>query len=184
MLGLKGFIGPIGDDIPSIFPIVAGILIFLTSMLYVDSQFSERNAYLETRSATLQLSYVATDKGFMGDSKFLEKCTEMKLFASKKQLKFATILKKYCGPMVFSKSENLKITKSTKTFGLVSAEVEDMICSSDEKISSTVPKDPLLVEAISIPSKNAILLSYPIAVDCGNSNRGLGLITIAGWRGA
>ncbi|MBI5224475.1 hypothetical protein HY989_01245 [Candidatus Micrarchaeota archaeon] len=184
MKGLRGFIGPLGDDIPSIFPIVAGILIFLTSMLYIDSQFSERNAYLETRSATLQLSYVATDKGYMDDAKFIEKCTEMNLFAQKKQLKFATILKKYCGPMVFSDSENLKITSSQKTFGTVTSIVEDKVCSSDETISKVTPNPPISAQAISIPSKNAILLSYPIAVDCGNSNRGLGLITIAGWRGA
>ncbi|MFH0971246.1 MAG: hypothetical protein V1835_01635 [Candidatus Micrarchaeota archaeon] len=181
---LKGFIGPLGDDIPSIFPIVAGVLLFITSLMYITSQVDQRNAYLDVRAATLRMSYIATDKGYMEDLQFTSKCTnDFKPFAGKNNIEFAVILKKYCGPIKFADDENLKITRRQIDWGNgVQVPISDMICSSNASIEGVAPEDVHAANPLAFPFRDTVILSYPIAVDCGNALRGLGLISVAGWR--
>jgi hypothetical protein len=172
-----GLIGPLGDDIPSMFPIIAGIMIFIVSFIYISDQLAARNIYLELRKTTLQMSYIATEKGYMSNNEFDEKCDyQFKPFASKNSLSFAVILKKYCGTVKFTDQETLIIRKETVNGELI----EDRLCTSDDAIllaQQTAPQGT----PIDITNKNPIIMSYPIAVDCGNSLRGLGIISVAVW---
>lgn len=174
-----GFIGPLGDDIPSIFPIIAGVLIFIVSVFYITGQQQQRNAYLDLRGATLRMSYIVTEKGLMGDVQFQEKCgNELKDFASKNSMEFAVILKKYCGPITFAGEENQKIVKRT----VGTETIVDKVCSSNTTIAGTTAEESVFAKPILFPSKDTIVMSYPIAVECGGALRGLGLISVAGWR--
>jgi hypothetical protein len=172
----KGLIGPLGDDIPSMFPIIAGIMIFIVSFIYISDQLAARNIYLELRKTTLKMSYIATEKGYMSNSEFDEKCDfQFKPFAAKNSLSFAVILKKYCGTVKFKDQENLIIRTKTINGEII----EDRLCTSDDAIvqqQTAAPSDP-----IDLANKNPIIMGYPIAVDCGNSLRGLGIISIALW---
>lgn len=172
----RGFIGPLGDDIPAIFPIIAGILIFITALAFIDQQRAERDRYLHVRSATLRMSYILTERGYMSEEQFVDKCTNLvKPFAAGNAINFTVILKKYCGPIRYREDENLKILR-------ISDEVYDQVCSSDESIETTTPQDRGAdVEPIEVPSQNSVILSYPMAVDCGEGTRGLGMLIVGGW---
>ncbi len=178
----RGFMGPLGDDIPSIFPIVAGILIFFTSLIYIYQQVEERDAYLNLRSATLQASYIVTENGLMTEAQFSQKCDfELKPFVASKGMEYVVILKRYCGPVTYKEEENFKVRERDIYYGTERIPgIKDSICSSNETIeaiaASSNPK------AVVLPSRNTIIMSYPIAVECGSALRGLGTVTIAGWK--
>ncbi len=173
----KAFIGPLGDDIPSIFPIVAGVLIFLLSIVFIQQQVVERNAQLDVRDQVLQLSYVVTEKGYMpagpetDPSSFLAKCNVVKDLAQKRHIEFAMMLKPYCGPVDVE-----KFFVRTPAAGAS----EPQVCYSDkfENAISTLP----LSQSLEFSSKNAVVMSFPMAVDCPAGNRGIGFISIAGWK--
>ncbi|MEK6953449.1 MAG: hypothetical protein AABX01_00455 [Candidatus Micrarchaeota archaeon] len=173
---ILGFIGPLGDDIPAIFPIVAGILIFITALAFIETQKADRDRYLAVRSSTLKMSYILTEKGHMGDLNFDSKCKDQLLpFGAGNNLDFAVVLKKQCGPLHYSDEDNLKLVLDGEEM------VTDRICSTIEKLQEMQPTS--LDEAIplDIPSKNSVILTYPVAVDCSLGKRGLGMIVVAGW---
>ncbi|MFH1107394.1 MAG: hypothetical protein V1787_05875 [Candidatus Micrarchaeota archaeon] len=175
----KGFIGPLGDDIPSIFPIVTGILIFILSLVYLQQQLAVRNGYLNLKQATLDLSYLATEKGYMPQTEFEDKCGVLKETAKKNGIRFAMVLKKYCGKIDVNEALTLAdhdTGASLYWFG------KDLLCATAEDFepeSTPVAANP--PAAVVLPSENAFILSYPMAVDCAQGLRGLGLLSIAGW---
>ena len=66
----KGFVGPIGDDIPSIFPIVIGVVLFISTIGFVNSQFDARNEQLSLKKAGLGISYAILRSGYLSDNEF------------------------------------------------------------------------------------------------------------------
>lgn len=180
MFKKRGFIGPLGDDIPAIFPIVAGVLIFITSLIYIYGQVDERNKYLEIRTSSLKLSYIVSEKGLMDNDQFAAKCEgEMKAFAKKKNLQFLVLLKKYCDGVELG--ENKALTIEEHQFAEGGPLLRDLICSSKASIEGAGTG-----ETIAIPETRSIAMSYPIAVQCGeglSSLRGLGMVTVAMWQG-
>ncbi len=93
----KAAIGPIGDDIPSIFPIVAGVLLFMATAIYASQQLEARNSYLEIRKAGLGLGYVASSSAYLPDDAFNSACDNTyKPFASRSHVNFLVTLKKQC----------------------------------------------------------------------------------------
>lgn len=176
---LKAFIGPIGDDIPSIFPIVTGILIFLMSILFIQQQVTERNALLDVRDQVLQLSYLATEKGYMTPADFRAKCSLVRDMAKTRHLNFTMILKPFCGPVnvndffLVNPNDPLLVPYRS-TNGLCVAENNDFY--------SRWPAAHNPPQAMGFPTKNTVVMSYPMAVDCGEGKRGIGFLSIAGWR--
>ncbi|MBU1197601.1 hypothetical protein KJ765_03740 [Candidatus Micrarchaeota archaeon] len=171
----KGFIGPIGDDIPSLFPIIAGIFIFLISIGFIQSQINARNEYIDLRDDVLQVSYVATEKGYMSRvpdlaSDFDLKCSLVKEIALKRQLNFTMILKPFCGPVNVN-----QFFAVNPALGSYPARV----CSSftrHEDMDSVGSGD------IEFGDENTVIMSFPMATDCGDGKRGLAFISVAGWR--
>ncbi|MFQ5406257.1 MAG: hypothetical protein ACE5DI_03825, partial [Candidatus Micrarchaeia archaeon] len=90
----RGFLGPLGDDIPSIFPIVAGVLLFLGASLYVNNALDQKNADLQLKKAALELSYTAIEKGFIDADTFKTRCSErVRPTGNRNNVVFAMILK-------------------------------------------------------------------------------------------
>ncbi len=92
----RGFVGPLGDDIPSIFPIVAGIMLFLGTIAYASDLVNEKSSYLEIRKAAMGLSYIVTEKGLTNAALFDQKCDSMQSYASANSVKFLVTLKRFC----------------------------------------------------------------------------------------
>lgn len=76
----KGFIGPIGDDLPSLVPIVVSLLLFFTIFSVTLNAFNSKNTELNK-----QTLMIATSRELKGDSiilsteQFYERCDLVKL---------------------------------------------------------------------------------------------------------
>ncbi|MBI5636273.1 hypothetical protein HY993_04895 [Candidatus Micrarchaeota archaeon] len=93
----KGFVGPIGDDIPSIFPIVVGVVLFISTIGFVNSQFDARNAQLGLKKAGLGISYAVLRSGYLSDAEFESQCeSNYRTAADRLARKYWVNLKKFC----------------------------------------------------------------------------------------
>ncbi|MEM4630639.1 MAG: hypothetical protein QXU92_03480, partial [Candidatus Diapherotrites archaeon] len=52
----KGFIGPVGDDLPSITPLVLGLMIFFTAFTSAFNSFDKRNQEFMNNIELLKIS--------------------------------------------------------------------------------------------------------------------------------
>ena len=64
MLG-KGFIGPIGDDIPSIIPLLIGLVIFFSTFSLTFNIYNQRNADFKADLSTLRVARVLQFNGYI-----------------------------------------------------------------------------------------------------------------------
>lgn len=155
---MKGFIGPIGDDIPSIFPIIAGVMLFIATVFYANNEAAQRDSGLNLRKAALELSYVATEKGYV-DASFAGLCeSSLKPTAAKSGVYFAVML-----------NDCTKI-------GLVDPFSGQVICSSGGI-------DGPAIRALSEKKRMAVF-TYPVAADCatgGGVRTGLGNLEVFTW---
>lgn len=181
----RGFVGPLGDDIPSIFPIVAGVLLFIGTLVYAFGLVQEKNQYLEISRAALTLSYIMTEKGVMQSATDFEaKCSLVKKTADTNRVRVLVTIKRYCdsvelyqgGPGKKQELNPLYLEKfELEAQGSNNGRTWDYCTNAENAEENSVFPQP----------KNAVLLSYPIAVPCpaaGDATRGVGLINIMVWR--
>ena len=166
---MKAFVGPLGDDFPSIFPIVAGVLLFLGTIVYAAGVVDEKNNYFELRKASLGLGYILTQKGRQSPAEFQALCeTQAKEFARSKAVKFHAALRPQCNGIEFYDDFTESVTKGT---------YEAASCDSH--------KEGETYDLAEIGSKNPVVVNYPLAAPCpmGSSYMyGLGVVTIVVWR--
>lgn len=195
-LCLRGFVGPLGDDIPSIFPIVAGVLLFVGTVAYAVDLVNQKNSYLEIRKAGLGLSYLVTEKGVVTQKSFSEKCPIIQRYGTANAVKFIVTIKRYCTKIILG-------TEASEYASPYYVEKSDapnkdrdepghtwLHCSNvggDEKeleklgLTQWPPPTPTAIRA----PKNAVLLNYPAAVPCpetSSATNGLGMINVIVWR--
>lgn len=191
---VKGFIGPLGDDIPSIFPIVAGVLLFITSLLFLNSQVSLTAEDFKLRQATQELAYLATKKGFYSVEEFESMCkSSLTPYAVNNNLKFAVVVKKFCGQGVDLFNTNPFNPDETQSREL--RWVEKMYCTNpapavvnpDRKSAFEEfmqARDARFGDTDKLP-RDVISLSYPVAVPCPDLTspyNGLGMINVLVWK--
>lgn len=177
----KGFVGPLGDDIPSIFPIVAGILLFLGTFFYSVNAIDQKNLRLEVKKAAIGLGYLITEKGFMEEKEFNEKCAGSLIpFGNANSIKFVVVVKKFCG-MINLTSKFYDERTTPQEDNTLSTSVTGMKCHN--------LKNPSELNEVLSPNskKNPIVLSYPTSVSdpCGEGNKminGMGWINVIVWK--
>jgi hypothetical protein len=154
----RGFIGPIGDDIPSIFPIIAGITLFIATLIYANNEFNSKNDAINLRKAGLDLSYIVVEKGYINQDGFGDTCINLlKPSATKNNVFFAVMLR----DCTTDPSESFAGTD---------------ICSltqEDAQITSEY-----------LTEKQTSIFNYQVATDCTNSDgtkEGLGSVSIITW---
>ena len=154
----KGFIGPIGDDIPSIFPIMAGIILFIATLIYTNNEFNSKVGQIQLRTAGLDLSYIVMEKGLIDTTTFNETCKDLLMPSAQKDgVKFAIILRN-CNQLT---SESL---------------VGTPICYQTN--------DNAIVNSDYLSTKTSSTFNYPVATDCETDSGvriGLGSVTIVTW---
>ncbi len=157
---VRGFIGPIGDDIPSIFPIVAGVLLFLGTMAYANNALQLRNQELNLRKAALDLSYVVLEKGFLSAGELNPNVagslcsTSLRPTGDRGNAKFVVVLKDCAQRNSNLPFEGVANCASTVVGGIPSPEPESYVS-----------------------------LAYPVATDCADgSGRGLGIVNVIAWK--
>ena len=170
---MRGFVGPVGDDIPSIFPIVAGVLLFLGTLFFVNGTVQQKNELLEVRKAALSLSYLVTEKGSMDRTGLQVVCdSKLKPLGFTNAVNFLVTLKRFC-----SKIPTTPVDKEDAYY--VGSEDDSpayAFCTS----LKPGPKSGLLPQP-----KQAVVFSYPIAVPCPKKDsptQGLGEINVIAWR--
>ncbi len=155
---MKGFIGPLGDDIPSIFPIIAGITLFIGAIIYANNEVGLRNANLHLRQSGLELSYIALQKGFVTSASFTDTCEKLvKPTAQKNSVKFAIIL------------------RDCTQLGVTDPFTGTRICSN---------AGPGELDALADQETAYSLFNYPVSTDCsvtGEVRPGLGNVNIVSW---
>jgi len=174
----KAFVGPLGDDIPSIFPIIAGVLLFLSTVYYVSGLVDARSSYLETRKSALDLSYILTEKGFLKPDDFNALCgNRLKSMGSGLNIKFLAFLDVKngdCAGISFSSyPEGFYGTVAGLDYGAM------------HRYGYCTNADPV-PEASKLASKQLIVLNYPVSTLCfdnaHSSSRGIGLLTVIAWK--
>lgn len=191
----RGFIGPLGDDIPSIFPIVAGVLLFITTLLFLNQQVSLTSEDFKLRQTTQELAYLATKRGFYSLEEFDSMCKgSLAPFATNNNLKFAVVVKKFCGNGIdlfntnpFDPDETANRDENWR---------QNMACTNNppaienpDKPSAfeefKTARDARLPQDKNKLPRDVISLSYPVAVPCPDSTspyNGLGMINILVWK--
>jgi hypothetical protein len=177
----RGFVGPLGDDIPSIFPIVAGIMLFFGTIAFAGNLAAQKNSYLEVRKAAVSLSYVMTEKGFIDSASWTPKCDALKKAADANNVFVLATLKRFCGQVDFPDPGD---PPQLSPYYAADADGGQLghtwrECTNDEKIAPM----PTLFN----PSRKAyaVIFNFPVAVPCpneGDPTFGPGILNIIVWR--
>ncbi len=178
----RGFIGPLGDDIPSLFPIIFGILLFIGALAYASNALAVKSSALDVRKAAVELAYLVTERGELtldeinpgatagGAINPNSKCEPViQPFAESHHVKVRVTLKRYCDYVSLTSDPYEKDT----TVG--STSYEGAVC--DTSVDSEHPSGAK-------PS-NAVVLNYPVSVPCPGASdfrRGFGMVNVIVWR--
>ncbi|VVB67748.1 Uncharacterised protein [Candidatus Norongarragalina meridionalis] len=167
MVARRAFVGPLGDDIPSIFPIVAGVLLFIGTMAYAASLVAEKNSYLEVRKTSLGLSYIVTERGQMKKADLETLCADkLRKFGTNARVKFLITLERECPGYVFETDP--KTTYDPNTAYAACSNLDFDAIKPDE-----------------VAARSPVVLNYPVAVPCpdeGSFTDGFGMINVIVWR--
>ncbi|MFA6329652.1 MAG: hypothetical protein WCX64_03130 [Candidatus Micrarchaeia archaeon] len=155
----RGFIGPIGDDIPSIFPLMAGIILFIATLIYANDEFNAKNSAINLRKAGLDMAYIVVEKGYVNQGGFDETCEDLLKPSAKKNNVFFAVMLRDC---TTDPSESFAGTE---------------ICSLTQEENANINSEYLT-------KKQTSIYNYPIATDCetpSGTRTGLGSVSIITW---
>jgi len=80
MLNRKGFIGPIGDDLPSLIPLIFALIIFFATFSFALARYSDMSASFERDLDVVNLSNILRGDSFItGINDFHKKCASLPL---------------------------------------------------------------------------------------------------------
>lgn len=75
MLKQKGFLGPIGDDLPSLVPLIFALIIFFSTFTYAMNSMDSRNDDFDADLATLSIARIMRSNGYLtGHEDFRRLC--------------------------------------------------------------------------------------------------------------
>jgi hypothetical protein len=177
-MGWRAFIGPLGDDIPSIFPIIIGVMLFIGAMLFSANLIDQKNAFIDLRKAAVTLAYSATERGLYTAGDFDEKCAVLDSQARANRVFFALTIKNYCSSFI----DFAELSADEVGVKLLDPRLPDpanpgLKCWIGKK---DVPPEP---EPSRLP-RDAVVFNYPVGVECAGDrpHRGLGLLNLVVWR--
>lgn len=79
-LNKKGFLGPIGDDLPSLIPLMFALVIFFSSFYMTVNTYNERTTDFENDIAVIQISASLRGTGFVSSlSEFEKSCNSLNI---------------------------------------------------------------------------------------------------------
>jgi len=155
----RGFIGPIGDDIPSIFPIMAGIVLFIATLIYANDEFNSKNAGISLRKAGLDMAYIVVEKGYVNQGGFDETCEGLLKPSARKNNVFFAVMLRDC------------TTDPSESFA------GTQICSLTQEENAEINSEYLTL-------KQTAIYNYPTATECetpAGTKTGLGSVSVITW---
>lgn len=171
-----GFIGPLGDDIPSIFPLITGIIILIASMAFLSNEISSKNDSIELRKSVLTISDLILQTGYISNVKFTIVCDEVKKYSIDRGYEVFMSLQKGCNTGI----QTNKYTDIRSTTGDNSS--TDLFCLSETDIQSTTNSEVASYDQIVNNATGGVFSTYPIAADCSKNSdesvKGIGRLNI------
>lgn len=74
----RGFIGPIGDDLPSLIPLLFALVVFFSTFAFAFGVFEARSRDFQHDLKALQLAHALKANGYVGSAaEFRERCTSL-----------------------------------------------------------------------------------------------------------
>jgi len=67
LLKQKGFLGPIGDDLPSLVPLIFSLIIFFSTFTYAMNSMDSRDDDFDADLATLNIARIVRSNGYITD---------------------------------------------------------------------------------------------------------------------
>lgn len=179
MRGRKGFVGPLGDDIPSIFPMVAGIMLFVGTLAFAGDLVAQKNSLLEVRKAAVSLSYIVTDKGMVTRESWDAKCVALKKAGKANNVRVLATVKRFCGEVVFP-DPNQQPPPEPQLSPYYAGESNALRSTwrycSDDWTAGQLPFEKL---------RYPVIFNYPVAVPCPDESSpgyGPGILNLIVWR--
>lgn len=181
----KGFLGPIGDDLPSLIPLLFALLIFFSTFSFSFSVFNEENISFDVDLAVLNISRILKGTSYVtGYSDFLDKCSSINITSVNYR---AGITNLFTAPNFYPEGVENPIDPTDLPR---SYEVEFFLGETGEKFECTnIPPgvtpdfsdltDPALGEYFQF--KNVITKIYPIVVEDKKVVKPMHLVVVA-WR--
>lgn len=182
----KGFVGPLGDDLPSIFPIVAAVVLFAGTLALANNLVNEKNKMLETRQAALGLSYISTEKGLINKRDEFKNtmCDDyLKKYAASNRVKFLVTVKRYCDKIEFYYPRDGPDPSEYLSPKYLEENNDDTSQGRTWAYCTNV-ENPPSSGLLKVPQE-AVVFTYPVAVPCrirGLPTNGLGLINVMAWK--
>ena len=174
----KGFLGPIGDDLPSLIPLIFALMMFFYVFTFTWNIFDQRSMAFDDAISVLRVGNTLKGGNYLrGIDMFEQRCSEAQ---SMRNVKFmAGLLPLSTGPETVG-FEGLDIeTLEGKFFTVEDGSIEGkkFICSNVD----------LTEESPGIESSNLFIRSFPIALEFANTNTGAFyvrpmLLVVVTWR--
>ncbi len=73
MLKLKAYLGPVGDDLPSIIAIVLSLVLFFSAVAYSFNVYSQKQEALRMLKAGIDIGRILMSEGITGDLNSVKK---------------------------------------------------------------------------------------------------------------
>ena len=185
----KGFIGPLGDDIPSIFPIVFAILLFTGSILYANQLIVQKAKQNSIREGAISLSYLLTEKGFVSKDAFEKEKTcdeKLKPRAASLGVSFLVTYKRFCNGIPIDPSSD---DPNLNPYAGQGERVSPSYVGSSGQQGETwfyCTNEPKATDGeLFKPPAQSVLLSFPVAVPCPDADsftNGLGVVNVITWK--
>ncbi len=154
-LNWKGFIGPIGDDLPSLIPLIFALIIFFSAFTSSLNSFNSENSAISVKLEALKISRTLRGNGFVENFEQFQKTCET---VKNSGIKFQAGLVEFKDVTSFSSKNDIKFIEP---FGSppvgVNSEDFKFVCFSNS-VSEEDKQENLPPNAFSIN------LVYPIAL--------------------
>lgn len=171
-VGEKGFLGPIGDDLPSLIPLLFALMIFFYVFTFTWSIFDQRGQAFDDAISALRVGNTMKGNNYMrGMDSFQERCSEAKSIRSVKFM--AGLLPLSTGPGQTFEGIDIETLESS----FFSPGGKMFICTNTN-LEEGKP---------GLETPNLYLRSFPVALEFANQETGAFyvrpmLLVVVTWR--
>jgi len=175
-INLKAFIGPIGDDLPSLIPIIFALAIFFASFYFAFNSFNAKIKSFDDDLTVLQIGNTLRGSGFIADySQFQEICNGLNVREPKFVAGLIEFKKRSTGGYEGINILELDKPGSNSEFFKVEEDGKEKkyFCSNTGEL-------PDLSKALD-PTTRIVFRIYPVVLDYDLSIKPVQLVVVA-WR--
>lgn len=176
----RGFIGPVGDDIPSIIPLLIGLVVFFSTFSFTFNIYNQKNAGFDADLSALRVARVLQSNGYIvSGTEFRNLCRSL----SETSIRFvAGITDVVTNPAKFPDPAKLDKPGEINPYALdfiqfdEGAGVEYFFCTN---IRDFQPADLADLDADFFRSKTVLLKVYPIVYEDNRIVKPVHLVVVA-----